>query len=305
MNAHLSRYYLVVFKIFMCVFILFFTFKLSAQAVYYEKYGTSEGLPSSQFYDLIEDKNGYLWFTSDRGIVRYDYYEFENFGIADGLSDMVNFTFYQDSDSTFWLNGYDGSFTHWNGKSFEPFEHNAKLKEFKKSSDDWYDINKIDSNFIWFVVADKPLLVQFKINRSNGEIQSKEVDALTYSDQCSNKTIRLISFYNSTKGLPEHLKMPRFFNYTFLPSKSQKIGRSRKDYRVISEMLVDGDLWITTDKGIEIRSLEFPQKRLKNYDLDAAISNAIVMSNNEVWATSISDGIIRIPNRNVTLSFLL
>ena len=41
---------------------------------------TADGLPSSEVYNIIKDRNGYLWFGTDNGLSRYNGYEFKNFG---------------------------------------------------------------------------------------------------------------------------------------------------------------------------------------------------------------------------------
>ena len=46
----------------------------SQQAIY-THYGINEGLPSSEVYDCFQDKEGYIWFATDRGISRYNGYE--------------------------------------------------------------------------------------------------------------------------------------------------------------------------------------------------------------------------------------
>ncbi len=36
-------------------------------------------------YKVIQDQNGYMWFCTDKGIARYNGYEFKTFTTADGL----------------------------------------------------------------------------------------------------------------------------------------------------------------------------------------------------------------------------
>ncbi|MEM9549130.1 MAG: histidine kinase [Bacteroidota bacterium] len=274
---------------------------LFAQNIYYEKYGIKDGLPSSEFYDLIEDKDGYLWFTSDRGVVRYNYYEFEVFGIQDGLSNMVNFSFHQVSDSTFWLNGYDGTFTFWDGSCFIPFKFNKELQEYKEENHDWYEINNIDDQFIWFVKGNQRSNRQYKINRQNGKIHFNEVLKLSCSKYCSAKTIRLISHYNIFINTPNKRVLKNTRSSIFSIAGGKRIKYDDPNTFIINETVYDDNIWVLTSKGIEIRKQDQPNIKINELNLNAVISSVIIVRNNELWATSTSDGIFRIPNPTIQL----
>ncbi|MEM8528691.1 MAG: two-component regulator propeller domain-containing protein, partial [Bacteroidota bacterium] len=64
-------------KIYLPIFLLFFTCWTSLlQAQYrfdnYTHLTTSDGLPSNNVYDFAEDKYGFIWIATSRGLVRYD-----------------------------------------------------------------------------------------------------------------------------------------------------------------------------------------------------------------------------------------
>lgn len=52
-----------------------------------------DGLPSNEVHFVHQDDNGYYWFCTDRGISRYNGYEFRNFTIAEGLRRYVQFAY--------------------------------------------------------------------------------------------------------------------------------------------------------------------------------------------------------------------
>jgi len=66
-------------------------------------YSTVNGLTQSEVTDIGQDKAGYLWFTTRRGLNRYDGIEFDHYTIADGLrtNDLTALTI--DSDNTVWV----------------------------------------------------------------------------------------------------------------------------------------------------------------------------------------------------------
>lgn len=75
----------------------------------FSKFGPSEGLPSSEVYNVHQDKDGFLWVCTDRGISRYDGYSFENFNTSTpGISDNTVFKAFEIGDEI-WFNCFDGS----------------------------------------------------------------------------------------------------------------------------------------------------------------------------------------------------
>ena len=59
--------------------LLFFTGILSAQSPSFELLGTSDGLSQGMIYDLLQDRQGFLWFATRDGLNRYDGYSFQIF----------------------------------------------------------------------------------------------------------------------------------------------------------------------------------------------------------------------------------
>ena len=57
----------------------------------FKNYTANDGLPSTQLYQIIQDNDGYLWIGTDRGLVRYNGYDFKTYTIKDGLSTNVIF----------------------------------------------------------------------------------------------------------------------------------------------------------------------------------------------------------------------
>ena len=95
-----NRYLLVV------VFLqTFFIQMLMGQesAPYFRHFTTENGLPSSEVYSILEDKKGNLWFGTDRGVARFDGYEFKTFTYFDGLTDNTVFNLQEDNLGRIWM----------------------------------------------------------------------------------------------------------------------------------------------------------------------------------------------------------
>jgi ligand-binding sensor domain-containing protein len=119
------------------VFVLVFFFTSHAQEPIYKNFGVDEGLPSSEVYDIYQDKEGYIWFATDKGLSRYNGYEFENFDINDGLPGNVVLKFYPQENGQVWCYTYHEKALFYfdsNFKSFTIYKHNHLLSMALKSS---------------------------------------------------------------------------------------------------------------------------------------------------------------------------
>jgi ligand-binding sensor domain-containing protein/two-component sensor histidine kinase len=73
----------VIKKVIHIIFILlFFAFSNAQEPI---RYSVKQGLPSNHIYDLEEDANGFMWFATNRGLVKFDGETFKIFTIRDGL----------------------------------------------------------------------------------------------------------------------------------------------------------------------------------------------------------------------------
>ena len=120
-------------KLFTYFLFTFVSLQISyAQTHIYKHFGVDEGLPSSEVYDIYQDKLGYVWFATDKGLSRYNGYEFENFTTKDGLPDNTILDFYPQDNGQIWCYGYHSQSLFYfdevfNG--FKPYKHNDKLKQ--------------------------------------------------------------------------------------------------------------------------------------------------------------------------------
>lgn len=75
----------------------------------YTNYTTKDGLPSNEVYCSYQDSKGYIWFGTDRGLVRYDGLEFKTYTSLDGLTDNVILAINEDKDGNLWYTGLNNA----------------------------------------------------------------------------------------------------------------------------------------------------------------------------------------------------
>ena len=109
---------------------LFFTNILVAQQ--YEpfkiNFGTDDGLPSSECYEIIQDQKGYIWFGTDRGVVRYNGYEFETFTTKEGMNNNVVFYLFESIDGKVWFYDIENQLSYYENDSIYSYKYNQILK---------------------------------------------------------------------------------------------------------------------------------------------------------------------------------
>ena len=82
-------------------------------------FSVNEGLPSSETYFVHQDKKGYIWVCTDRGVARYDGFKFDVFTTKQGLPDNVVFYVYEDQFDRIWFIGNSEKLSYYkNGKIY-------------------------------------------------------------------------------------------------------------------------------------------------------------------------------------------
>lgn len=67
---------------------------------------TEDGLPSNSVYRAVQDNQGYMWFSTDKGVAKFDGYQFEVFNTNKGIPHNDVFDIILDGDKI-WLSTFD------------------------------------------------------------------------------------------------------------------------------------------------------------------------------------------------------
>jgi ligand-binding sensor domain-containing protein/signal transduction histidine kinase len=78
----------------------------------FEKITTADGLSFPAVRDILQDRQGFIWFATDSGLNRYDGHQFTVYKEDPGDSTTIRFddvrVLYEDSDGTLWVGGGGG-----------------------------------------------------------------------------------------------------------------------------------------------------------------------------------------------------
>ncbi len=94
---------------------------------YFRHYTTENGLPSSEVYSILEDKKGNVWFGTDRGVARFDGYEFKTFTYLDGLTDNTVFNLQEDKFGRIWMLSFSCRLYYYENGKVHAYKYNSLL----------------------------------------------------------------------------------------------------------------------------------------------------------------------------------
>jgi signal transduction histidine kinase len=97
-------------------------------------YTTADGLPSSEVYEVFQDKTGFIWFATDNGVVRFDGRNMEIFQGAEGLPDPVVFGFFEDTKGRIWFRSFSGRLSYFENSRILLYKYNSILTGFCQQS---------------------------------------------------------------------------------------------------------------------------------------------------------------------------
>ena len=149
----------------------------------FKHFTTEDGLSSSESYSILQDKNGNIWLGTDRGVVRYDGYEFKTFTTQDGLTDNTVFYLHVDVDGRLWMFTYSGRVFYLQDDKIVAYKYNDLLLQHSQ--------NRIPNGF--FVDSLQKVIVSF---RGKGTFS---IDSSGKLDQIDSVNLQIDSHYYSNE----------------------------------------------------------------------------------------------------------
>ncbi len=182
------------------ILLCFFPFgELTGQTFAMNQYTVEDGLPSSFIYDITQDREGFIWISSEGGLCRFDGNQFEKDPIAQGLvAEVVELEV--DSKGNLWLidlvanvGCYDGENYIIKRKGTSPYIQFVNYKEDKLGND-------------WFLSEGK---VVVEIHSEEG----KEIHQILYERKDLERCESMVVGADSSMYLISNVGIGHFENY--------------------------------------------------------------------------------------------
>lgn len=319
---------------FQVIAILFLSLiKLQAQEPFYRNYTSSSGLPSSEVYNSIQDDKGYIWFSTDHGISRFDGYQFRNYDIMDGLPENATFYFRADKKGRIWFSTFSGLLGYIEDGNVYPYTHNKSLKKFIADNSivfalhEHFRINEDNSiDLIFDMLGSYTIDHQGNISKNTTISDSSTIHIENYWDEyCmillppgKNHTHIKIPFlktaanfhiepYKTVKASHDYQWAVRSSNGIYYYSKKHTIFAFHNDsvYFVhqtghpILDIGLDktGKLWVCTVSGgvfIFDEQLTLLERIFSNITITSFLQD----HEGGIWLTSLNKGVFYIPDIN-------
>ena len=285
-----------------------------------------QGIPGSEVYSIVQDSKGIIWIGCDAGIFRYNGREFQGVRSPDQRSQALtgliisstdkiycyNFSgqlFYVDNSELVEIKGVEGLITSicadnlsniWVTTGIGVQVYNEKSGSWKKGSQlsDSFRFNGIsknlnfdDKNRIWFLNGSHVYHVaNSRINENRVDFsEMKNTNLMEYLLVSTPSNCYLLDIMGN--GIMVHSENG------FVHWKNQRLLDSIKNRKITNvKYLSDGNIWIVTFDGIIIYNENTGE--LWEYFKGTAFSDCIIDRENNVWLSTLTDGIYRIPTMN-------
>ncbi|MCB0742329.1 MAG: hypothetical protein KDC67_00375, partial [Ignavibacteriae bacterium] len=291
-KIYLINHYL--FGLFIICLVLSFSTIILAQQneIILNEITTKEGLLDDVVIAIVQDANGYMWFGTRSGLVRYDGMKLENFtydpDLTDGLSGNNILGLHVDNSGLLWIGTING-LCRFDEKLNRPVKIPIKI-------DDQFiypyiqGITSSNNGLIWIATLDDGLIsydpkltksVQY-LSSKNGLLSNRLYTLFYASDN--------IIWIATAKGLNSYDQEKQLFK-TYLHEKGNPNTISSNSIISISEG-TKGDLWLGTgDSGLDrfnpLTGSIFHYKHNKdNTSISSNYVRSILFNNNKVWIGS-------------------
>ncbi len=308
----------------------YFINMLSGQesAPYFRHYTTENGLPSSEVYSILEDKKGNIWFSTDRGVARFDGYEFKTFTYLDGLTDNTVFNLQEDTLGRIWMLSFSCRVYYYeNGKVHAYKYNNLLLKEsqgriptsfYVDSKENVYvsvhsfGILKIDSsgNYIWRHSIKNLGSINYIIDEHT---PNNVLVSYNYYREIPNaRFIHSLNNVSDTFTIPENgkdrISALRLSNDKLIFSSGKSLyEKNRNGIKLISKLpgkLItlskdqNQNLWVGTESGafqIDVNNSTI----IANYLAENSITGILQDREGGYWFTTLDKGVFYMPGYGI------
>jgi ligand-binding sensor domain-containing protein/serine phosphatase RsbU (regulator of sigma subunit) len=270
--------------------LLIISLRVHAQNYNFNHYSLKDGLIQSNVNDILQDKQGYIWFATDGGLSKFNGQTFNNYSTNEGLSESSVSSICEDDDGQLWIGHSYGKLSYKKGNKFVNLPLDVKDKPSKI-----LDLTKDKKGNIWIgttgsgVIKLNPKTKSYKAygikEKLDDQVFCSFVDAnskiwfVTYIGVKYYDALKDSFIFFKPKGFP-------FFEYTCMTQ--DKLG----------------DYWFgTANQGIIHYSIK--DSISTQYGIDQGlksnfITNLLPDENNNIWAATWDGGIVKIIGNKTT-----
>lgn len=292
----------------------------------YTNISVNEGLPSSETYYVYQDRKGFIWICTDRGVVRFDGYRYQLFTREKGLLDNVVFKVMEDQKGRIWFKSYNDQWCYFENDRIHAYKYNHLLSEFRGvylTPYSWFDID-LDDNF-YFSIKGKNQILKISANGKKTLLKTKypvnytKIGSswfFTSDMKLFNKGTNVHVSYDGKKSEVNikptsrdlsngRQEVQQFGNKVYITNRNyvySEAGDSSVIAYITGTNKIGKDLWVATLMGaylyenIEKNGLKAqPKQFLSQYSVTSICKDR----EGGYWFSTLENGVIYTPDLNV------
>lgn len=295
-----------------CLLISFSVFGFS-QDPYYQIIDKTSGLPSNSIYDVFQDRKGFMWFASNKGITKYDGSRFTTY-TSDQQTSKPGSNISEDSFGRIWYCNFDG---------YLYFVEHGVLKAFPQKETIGYFKYGIIGNHLYLVQKNKVVVYDLA--------SLQPISTFNYDGKIQYSTVYNGSFYILSKSLYEFSPNKKVKKYT-LPDSLLKnytspilqktkqglafVSKNWKKYFLfqngnftekniannvdyIQNLSFSGsENWISSTNGLYSNALSEGKNMAKHYFPEFNISSIFLDREGNYWISTLNKGLLLVEDFN-------
>lgn len=259
-------------------------FNVIAQQFSFKHYTTRDGLPHANVFRIFQDKQGFIWFSTDDGLSRFDSKTFTNYRREEGLEKSSIMSVSEDGQGHKYINTYGGGIYEMAGSTLKKVIPDTG----KLPGKTYFSFPR--GNDVWVIAQD---IVQKLYKISGGKVEQMDIkdrnhhDVVFYTGQEAAGNV----FFGTSHGI--FLLDSQNNIIPYLPGLVQgMVGALAADK--------SGSLWIAQQgKILQLRG----SKIVRTIPVEAgmAVSDILIDRHQEVWVAVLGKGVCKLePDRLVS-----
>ncbi len=303
-----------------------------SQAQTYRHFTTASGMPSNEVYTVFQDKDGYLWFGTDHGLVRYDGNRLITYTTNDGLTDNTIFNIEQDNNGCIWLLTFTGGMCYYDGVGFYPHPQNDSIRALchQQLPTSMMTLGNME---LWLGFNDIGIY-QFSANATKAYIPSATVDynsiyrfkfgpkktvyagfsGKTFAELPDNGSWQVNHFNIAQSRIIGHNfnLFPTDGNQTVVAALNQlliladsetisKYEWGQKVRHTSLKTLADSSTWLTSINSpvYQVSFKNGTMQLIDSLNITRKATNILIDNQGNCWLTTLGEGIYMLPNKNI------
>lgn len=292
---------------------------LRAQNPYCINYSINDGLPSANVYSVTQDEKGFIWLTTDAGIVRFDSHTFLHYNTDNGLSDNEVFQMKKDHKGRTWLLTLNGKTCYLQDGKIYNENNSALVRKICRSSlmcDFYQDAQKQ----IYFCFRDGHMVRVAANDRVTIFKSNNQPPFLgMWKNRSGINVLTADGIYDPEKNLRSHRSL------TSNTSRAYHIGDQDfySNNNILYQLDGNGDIkttlclpepaeilqlypetngktWICTRQGLYL----YEKQHFKKYFAGEVVSNITRDFEGGYWVATLKNGVYYVPSFEVISNFL-